>query len=148
MPWNNSNNNCHFYFLSFDKLQDSVHRSQFSRSQVILANNPLEFINILPQLSPYSDLMESGTVKACLSHASRYLEIFRLFCQMSDFELTSRGSSRDHIRTTQTPDDRFWFTSLYDYFYNLLYLGIFTSSPADMACLATMQGTKPHLRIR
>ena len=78
---------------------------------------------LFPQLSPYSDLMESGTVKACLSHASMYLEIFSgqtLFSD-SDTELTSRGSSRDHIRTTQTPDDRFWFTSLCDYFYNYLY---------------------------
>ena len=40
--------------------------------------------------------------------------ILRLLCQMSDIELTSRGSSQDHIRTTQTPDDRFWFASLYD----------------------------------
>ena len=33
-------------------------------------------LSLRSQLSPYSDLMESGTVKACLSHASRYLEIF------------------------------------------------------------------------
>ena len=54
---------------------------------------------------------------------------------------TSRGSSPDHNHTTQKPE-RFWFCRIWIF---VRFCKVPTSSPADIACLATMHGTKPHL---